>query len=92
MSRTIGSGDVERFEEQAEGKRHLAGELQRDLDTWREHLPPATIAEVTGRIARHLAEAREFEAIVLRSRRTDGRTMSAHFAEAGDELGHRVGG
>ena len=92
MSRTIGSGGVKHIEAQAARLRHLADEIQRDLNTWREHLPAVTVAEVEERIARHSAEARELEAIILRARWPEECMVPAHFAEAGDELGHRVGG
>ena len=92
MSRTIGSGGVELFDGKAAQLRQIAGELSRDINRWGVHLPVETIAEVVGRIERHLAEARAFEAIVLRARWPEEHIAPAHFAEAGDDCGHRVGG
>lgn len=68
MKRYIGSGDLGHLEAQAARLRHLAGELQRDLAKWRPHLAPAVVKEVTGRIARHLVQAEEFEATANRCR------------------------
>lgn len=91
-SLALGSGGIEHAEAQAARLRNLAGELQRDLDLQWQHLPAAKVVEVASRIARHLAGAREFEAIAARSRWPVERVLPAHFAEAGDDCGHRVGG
>ena len=68
MSRTIGFGGVEHIEAQAARLRHLAGELQRDLARWRDHLPAAAVDELEGRVARHLKEARKLEADAMQAR------------------------
>jgi hypothetical protein len=86
------SGGIEHLEAQAARLRHLAGELQHDLDTTRETLTAATVQEVTGRIDRHLAEAMGLEAAALRARAPDEHLVPGHFALAGDDHGHRVGG
>ena len=66
--RAPGSGAIQLAEAQAARLRHLGLELRRDLDTWRPHLAPVVVEEVSERIARHLQQARELEAFAYGAR------------------------
>jgi len=87
-----GSGDCERAEAQAARLRNIAKVIEHDINHWIDHLDPVAVEEARARIGRHRAEAAEWDRLVDDFRQEPVRVLPAHFAEAGDELGHRVGG
>ena len=58
----IGSGGAQRASAQGDRLEHMAGEISRDLEFWRVHLPDAVVVEVETRIARHRQEASRWRA------------------------------